>query len=204
MLKFERAYIPAEEIDNGPLPARYLSHATAIAFAIFSLSLLPLWQHFTWVQGLMAAGFSIVLARLLAIDLCHLLLPNIYVLPLLLIAPLAAPLLGPITWLQSLIGAAVAAGIGIGILAILSMLKRPNEIGMGDIKFLLVMGAWLGAAALPIAMAISCFMGLVLSFLTPRGQAFPFGPALIIGFWACLFYAKPLEGLLIRLISLIP
>lgn len=204
MLRFERASIPAEEIDNGPLPARYLGVATAAILLIFALSLLPLWPHFSWPQGVVAISLLLVLARLFAIDLCYLLLPNIYVFPLLFIAPVAAPFLEHITWLQSLIGAAVSAAIGAAVLGLLYVLKRPNDIGMGDIKFMLVMGAWLGAAYLPIAFALSCFIGLGLSFIVARGAAFPFGPALIIGFWASLFYMPQLESLLIHLISLIP
>lgn len=204
MLIFERRTIAPEEIDNGPLPARYLNLATVLSIVLLLLALFPLWQSFTPLQWAAVTLLTAFTARLLAIDLCYLLLPNLYIFPLLLIAPSAAPLFGHITWLHSLIGFGVATALGFAILFMLHLLKRPQYIGMGDIKFMALMGAWLGIGLLPLAMAVGCFIGLGLSFIVPRGHAFPFGPALIGGLWVTLFYATELQSLLIGLIRLIP
>src|SRR5690606_14243836 len=111
---------------------------------------------------------------------------------------------GHISWQQSLLGIGVAIVLGLGLMLLVRTLKRTNEIGMGDIKLLLVLGAWLGIGGLPLALAVSCFIGLGLSFLVPRGKAFPFGPALIIGLWVGVFHADVLQNLLLGIARLLP
>lgn len=170
----------------------------ALSLLVFTLPDLSL------ATALVGCFLALLLSRLVVIDLCYLLLPNIYVFPLLFTAPILAPFMHHVTWQQSLLGIGVSLIIGVLITTVIHLRKRTNEIGMGDIKLLLVLGAWLGAANLPLALAVSCFVGLGLSFLVPRGKAFPFGPALIIGLWVGIFYIDALHNLMLGIVRLLP
>ena len=66
------------------------------------------------------------------------------------------------------------------------LLKHRNGIGMGDVKLLAALGAWLGWIALPSILLIASLAGLLggLAWLKWNrqqiNQAFPFGPFLAI------------------------
>ena len=66
------------------------------------------------------------------------------------------------------------------------LLKNRNGIGMGDVKLLAALGAWLGWSALPNILLIASIAGIIggIAWLKWRGhhlqQAFPFGPFLAI------------------------
>ena len=72
---------------------------------------------------------------------------------------------------------------------IVSILKKKEALGFGDVKFFAVAGLWLGVLWLPCFMVISGFFGIAggLSWqLRREDRRFPFGPALILAFYACL------------------
>ncbi len=68
--------------------------------------------------------------------------------------------------------------------------KKREALGMGDIKFLPSAGLLLGMAPVPTFLALGGILGLLTAFLkkkTASGEAFPFGPALIISLYIHLF-----------------
>lgn len=79
------------------------------------------------------------------------------------------------------------AALGIGTILILSLFIIKNGIGMGDIKFFMLMGLFLGAyrllSAVFIVMIIAFFIALYKLFIKKEGKKaeFAFGPSIAIG-----------------------
>lgn len=79
------------------------------------------------------------------------------------------------------------AAIGIGLVLLLSLLIIKNGIGMGDIKFFMLMGLFLGAyrliSAVFIVMIIAFFIALYKLIIKKEGKKaeFAFGPSIAIG-----------------------
>lgn len=197
MWGFERRFVDPDEIDQGPLRTTRLWHITLGLWLVLSLPLLfmPLMP----IQMVVLLVFLAGLARLVVLDLKYLLLLDIYTLPLAFLGVATAPWVTGHSWLWS--GAGLGAGLGIGLAfeGILRLLKRRGELGFGDVKMMALMGAWVGLFNLPFALAIACLAGLVASFCVPRGQAFPFGPALAAGTWGWLMFGDYLLALLRQL-----
>lgn len=79
------------------------------------------------------------------------------------------------------------ASVGIGAILLLSLLIIKNGIGMGDIKFFMLMGLFLGAyrliSAVFIVMIIAFFIALYKLIIKKEGKKaeFAFGPSIAIG-----------------------
>jgi leader peptidase (prepilin peptidase) / N-methyltransferase len=85
---------------------------------------------------------------------------------------------------------------------LVSTLKKKDALGFGDVKFFAVAGLWLGVLWLPCFMVISGLFGVAGGLfwqLRREDRRFPFGPALILAFYACLLLAgqgiSPIFGL---------
>ena len=204
MWGLERRFVPADEVGQGPLPARFLTVGWLAATVLFALAALPALPEGAAGQVTVLA-LALVLARLTAVDLAHLLLPNVYTLPLLAAGLVLPPLLGWHGPSAGVLGAVVGGGVALGRALGLALLKGGQaELGGGDIKLMAALGAWVGLFQLPIALAVACFLSLGLSFWQPRGAHIPFGPGLCLGLFATLLYPNVLEGLLGSVARLIP
>lgn len=71
------------------------------------------------------------------------------------------------------------------------LLGRP-ALGLGDVKLFGVAGIWLGSVLLLVPYVFFAGMlGILLAFMwriAGKGQAFPFGPAMLIALIACVLY----------------
>ncbi len=137
--------------------------------------------------GLVEAVTAAVLVWLAAIDLETRLLPNRITLPAtgaLLAASLA---IGPAAFLEHALSALLAGGFLFAAAAI-----RPGDLGMGDAKLALLLGALLGTAvltALVIGFSLVAAAGLVLLAVDGRPalkRQLPLGPFLAAGALAAL------------------
>lgn len=65
------------------------------------------------------------------------------------------------------------------------LLTGKDGMGYGDFKLLAALGAWLGAAALPVIVFMAAIVGIIASIIlkVARGQPMAFGPALAISGW---------------------
>jgi leader peptidase (prepilin peptidase)/N-methyltransferase len=131
------------------------------------------------VVAAFAAGVVVVLA---AIDIRQRIIPNRIVLPATAIVLFTRIAFFPAHSAEFLVASVVA---GASLLA-LNLITRAG-IGMGDVKFALLMGATLGWSAFG-AMAIGCFaifpvalVVLIRGGLTARKSWLPFGPFLAFG-----------------------
>lgn len=143
-----------------------------------------IWQQGVTPQSLFDLLAVTLLVPLFFIDLHTMLLPDRLTLPLLMAALLfAASGYGAV----ALPAALMAAGLGFGVPWLLSLLFRwlrgHDGMGMGDMKLLAALGAWLGPQALLNVVTASTLLALGAAVILLRvkpGEPFPFGPYPII------------------------
>lgn len=163
---------------------------TALCVCVMALSWGPSWLV---IPVLLSNPF---LVSAIVIDWEHMILPDELNIALFILAMLYV-LLG---WqgggdsdflLDSLIASVVLTLVFLLVSAIVSVWKKRNALGMGDLKFLPSAGLFLGLSALPSYIMLAGFLGIVTAFLKSRAhpdeKAFPFGPALIISLYIHLF-----------------
>lgn len=132
------------------------------------------------------------------IDLRHQIIPDVITLPGIVIGVAFSVFSGHISWLDSLIGV-LAGGGGLYLIAVaFERLTGKEGMGGGDVKFLAMIGAWMGWKALPFVILFSSLVGIILGggslLLSRQGlQAkIPFGPFLALGALAYFFFGKEL------------
>ena len=104
--------------------------------------------------------FAWAMIALFVIDLQHQILPNVITLPGIIVGVLANALAGP-GWVASLIGAAVGAGSLFAIAEIYYRVRHEEGMGMGDVKMLGMIGAFLGWKLVLVTLVLSSFIGSV-------------------------------------------
>ena len=131
-------------------------------------------------------AFASALVVLFAIDLEHQILPNVITLPG-IAAGLAASWFLPPGWLSALIGAAVGGGILLAIAEAYYRVRGQEGLGMGDVKMLAMIGAFLGWPLMILTLVLASFAGSIVGvglLTTRRGgmqAALPFGTFLALG-----------------------
>ena len=130
--------------------------------------------------------FACVLVVLFAIDLRHQILPNVITLPGMVIGFALSVVLPP-GWLSSLIGIVVGAGVLFAIGEVYYRTRGHEGLGMGDVKMLGMIGAFLGWPLMLLTLVLASFMGSIVGvglLVTRRGDmkaALPFGTFLVVG-----------------------
>jgi leader peptidase (prepilin peptidase)/N-methyltransferase len=131
--------------------------------------------------------FGCALIVLFAIDLEHQLLPNVITLPGIAVGFLFSLITEEPGWKASLIGTAVGGGVLFGVAEAYYRIRHEEGLGMGDVKMLAMVGAFLGwkLTLMTLIMASLCgsLVGVAL-IVTRRGglkYALPFGTFLALG-----------------------
>jgi leader peptidase (prepilin peptidase)/N-methyltransferase len=154
------------------------------------------------VTGLMFLGAyllygpsALLLARLLfgcamivlfVIDLQHKILPNVITLPGIVVGLLLSEVAGP-GWLASLIGIAAGGGVLWGIAEVYYRVQHQEGLGMGDVKMLAMIGAFLGWKLMLLALVLASFSGTIVGVAVIVAKkeslkyALPFGTFLAAG-----------------------
>ncbi len=149
------------------------------------------------------AAFFLLLMTVSVIDIQHKIIPNVIIIPAIVLAVLLLPLqeitktpLVPLIDQPNWIYSAAGFIIGGGFLFLLAILW-PNGMGGGDIKLAAFMGLFLGRY-----IAVSLFMGFLLGSIAGlvsmtflgknRKDLIPFGPYLAIGAVVTLYFGVPL------------
>jgi leader peptidase (prepilin peptidase) / N-methyltransferase len=167
---------------RAPISPRY-PVVEALTAAMFALA----WWHYgpgpLLVSRLL---FGCALIVLFAIDLEHHLLPNIVTIPGIAIGFLLS-IINPPGWQSSLVGIVVGGG-GLLLIAQGYYLARHEEgLGMGDVKMLAMIGAFLGWKLTLLSLMMASVAGTIVGvalIATGRGTmkyALPFGTFLAIG-----------------------
>lgn len=138
-----------------------------------------------------------ILIALFGIDLEHQILPNSITLPGIVIGLLVS-LIAPPGWRDALLGALLGAGILYAIAGAYYLWRREEGMGMGDVKMLAMIGAFLGWKAVLVTLVLSSFSGALIGVLLMSVQrggmklALPFGTFLAIGAVIAMFVGEPL------------
>lgn len=135
--------------------------------------------------------FGSALIVLFAIDLEHHLLPNVITLPGIVIG-FAFSIFAEPGWLSSLIGVVVGGGVLFGIAEAYYRLRHEDGLGMGDVKMLAMIGAFVGWQLMLVTLVLASVAGSIIGIAliaTRRGDmkyALPFGTFLALGAGAAI------------------
>ncbi len=157
---------------------------------------------FGWSPQLAAAlVLSWTLIALTAIDLREMLLPDDLTLPLLWLG-LGLSTLSVFASPSASIWGGIAGYLSLwSIYHLFKLVTGKEGMGYGDFKLLAALGAWFGAAALPMILLLSSLVGAAIGIAMivfagrARGQPIPFGPYLAGAGWLTLIWGDALGGL---------
>jgi leader peptidase (prepilin peptidase)/N-methyltransferase len=130
--------------------------------------------------------FGCMLIVLFAIDLEHHLLPNVITLPGIAIGFLFSFINEP-GWKSSLVGIVMGGGVLFLLAEGYYRVRHEEGLGMGDVKMLAMIGAFVGWPLTLLSLMIASFAGTIIGvalIVTKRGTmkyALPFGTFLAIG-----------------------
>jgi leader peptidase (prepilin peptidase)/N-methyltransferase len=141
--------------------------------------------------------FGAALIVLFAIDLEHQILPNVITLPGVVVG-LAFALVAPPGWRASLIGAAAGGGVLYAIAAGYYYVRHEDGLGMGDVKMLAMIGAFLGWQLMLLTLVLASLSGALVGvaiIVFQRGSmkyALPFGTFLAVGAAVAMLVGQPM------------
>jgi leader peptidase (prepilin peptidase)/N-methyltransferase len=130
--------------------------------------------------------FGCALIVLFAIDLEHHLLPNVITLPGIVVGFAFSFFTEP-GWVASLIGLLMGGGALWGVAEAYYLLRHEEGLGMGDVKMLSMIGAFLGWKLTVVTLLLASLSGSLIGLAliaTGRGTmkyALPFGTFLALG-----------------------
>jgi leader peptidase (prepilin peptidase)/N-methyltransferase len=181
---------------RAPISPRYPLIEAATG-ALFLGSYLRFGPTLDAVAGALFCALMIVLA---AIDAEHLLLPDRITLPAIVLGLALSPFL---TWsglAAALVGAALGAGLLLALWGGWLLLRREEGMGLGDVKMLAGIGAFLGWKGMLVALFTAALAGSVVGVVllgTGRGglkTKLPFGTFLAAGGLVALFAGPTIAG----------
>jgi leader peptidase (prepilin peptidase)/N-methyltransferase len=151
------------------------------------------------VETLAAVVFCCLMIVLAAIDVEHMLLPDRLTLPGLALGLLLQLW---IPWAGGLLGGALGALLGGSILLAISgawyLLRREEGMGLGDVKMLAMVGAFLGWKGVIVTLFVSTLSGAVVGLAVARKSGaglkakLPFGAFLALAALVALFFGARL------------
>ena len=141
--------------------------------------------------------FACAMIVLFAIDLRHRILPNVITLPG-VVAGLAFSLFLPPGWFSSLAGLLAGGGVLWAIGEAYYRLRGIDGLGMGDVKMLAMIGAFLGWQLMLLTLVLASFAGSLVGIgliVLGRGgmkAALPFGTFLAVGALIAAVVGQPI------------
>ena len=181
---------------------RNCQHPISIQYPIVELVTALLFVLVVWLTPpgpLMVSRllFVCILIALFGIDLEHQILPNSITLPG-IVAGVLLSFIAPPGWRDALLGVLLGAGILYAIAGAYYLWRREEGLGMGDVKMLAMIGAFLGWKAVLVTMVVSSFSGAAIGVALIAAQrggmklALPFGTFLAIGAVVAMLAGEPL------------
>jgi leader peptidase (prepilin peptidase)/N-methyltransferase len=147
--------------------------------------------------GAVRVLFACALIVLFVVDLQHHILPNAITVPGVVVGFVCSLFLPP-GWRDSLIGILVGGGILFAIAETYYRVRGLEGLGMGDVKLLGMIGAFLGWKLVLLTLVVSSFAGSVAGvFLIASGRgtmqlALPFGTFLSLGAVFAAIWGDPI------------
>lgn len=149
-------------------------------------------------DAVVAALFCSLMVALAVIDAEHLMLPDQITLPGIVVG-VALQLWVPwVGWPGALLGAALGGGILLALYGLWYLLRREEGLGLGDVKMLAMIGAFLGWPGVVVTLFFSSLAGavtgltLIASGRGHRKSKLPLGTFLALGALVALFAGGPL------------
>ena len=141
--------------------------------------------------------FACAMVVLFAIDLEHQILPNVITIPGTVVGFVLSFVLPP-GWLASLIGLLAGAGVLFAIMEAYARARGFEGLGMGDVKMLAMIGAFLGWQLMLLTLVLASFAGSVvgIGLMAARRAgartALPFGTFLAVGALVAAVVGEPI------------
>ncbi len=165
-----------------PISIRYplIEALTGVMFAC------AWWYYGPGVLLLSRLVFGCALIVLFAIDLEHHLLPNSITLPGIVVGFVFSLFTAP-GWTASIIGILAGGGVLWGVAEAYYRIRHEDGLGMGDVKMLAMIGAFLGWKLMLVTLMMASLSGTAIGvalIVTKRGgmkYALPFGTFLALG-----------------------
>jgi leader peptidase (prepilin peptidase)/N-methyltransferase len=176
-------------------PVSWMYPAVEIVTALVFL-LTYLTYGFT-LLGAVRVLFACALIVLFVTDLQHKILPNAITLPGIVIGFVSSFFLPP-GWVSSLIGLLVGGGVLFAIAEAYYRLRGQEGLGMGDVKLLAMIGAFLGWKLVLLTLVFASFTGslaggvLIASGKGGMKYALPFGTFLTVGALLAATWGEPI------------
>lgn len=161
---------------------------TATSFGVVA------WQLDADIIGVCLMAVSAGLITLAAIDQAHFILPDCLTLTGLWAGLLFAVGPGSLTPAEAILGSAIGYLILWSMNAVHHLLTGEFGMGNGDFKLLAMLGAWLGAGALPFVLMLAASGGALFAIMrmalgkAGRKDPMPFGPWLAGAGWIALVF----------------
>jgi leader peptidase (prepilin peptidase)/N-methyltransferase len=165
--------------------------ATALVFVVTYLT------YGLTLLSLVRVIFGCALIVLFVTDLQHKILPNVITLPGIVIGLVCSVFLPP-GWVSSLIGILVGGGVLFAIAEVYYRVRGQEGLGMGDVKLLAMIGAFLGWKLVLITLVFASFTGslaggvLIASGRGGMKYALPFGTFLAVGALLAATWGDPI------------
>ena len=153
---------------------------TSLVFVITYLTYGPT------LLGVVRVVFACALIVLFVTDLQHKILPNVITLPGIVLG-FASSFFLPPGWVSSLIGLLIGGGFLYAIAEAYYRIRGQEGLGMGDVKLLAMIGAFLGWKLVLLTLVLASFTGslaggvLIASGRGSMKYALPFGTFLAVG-----------------------
>ena len=151
------------------------------------------WQPLLWVRLL----FSCAMVVLFVVDLRHRILPNAITLPGTAVG-LVLSIVVTGEWRDAVIGVVVGGGALFGLAEVYYRVRGEEGLGMGDVKMLAMIGAFLGWQLMFVALFLGSLLGsvvgigmLALGLADPK-YALPLGSFLAVGAMVAAVSGEPL------------
>lgn len=185
------------------IPLRY----PAVELVTGLLSIALMLRYGPGISYFLYLAFVSALFVVTFIDLQHQIIPDLISLPGIGAGFFASltPWAG-VSWLDALIGAAAGGG---GLLAVAWGFERATGkegMGLGDVKLLAMIGAWMGWRTLPFVILASSLFGILIGggalLVSRRGlrAKIPFGPFLAMGALLMFFFGDKIQYLYFTLL----
>lgn len=149
---------------------------------------LLIWERFgpTWEMAVYAAFFSALLV-VTFIDWDHQIIPNVITFPGIALGLLSAATVLAGGFMNALWGAVLGGGLLYAVAILSEWFLKKEGMGLGDVKLLAMIGAFLGWKAVLVTIFVGALAGSLIGLalmglhLKRRGDPIPFGPFLALG-----------------------
>lgn len=179
-----------------PISIRY----PFVEASLGAASLLSFLRHGASLGYLFELAFIAAMIALIFIDYDHQILPNSITLPGAIFALAASWPREDITFLQSLLGAALGAGSLFAVSEVYRFLRKVEGLGFGDVKMMGLVGAYVGWKGVFLTLFLGSLSGSLVGLVVLAAKGgdmktkLPFGTFLGMGAIATVYLGAPLIG----------